>query len=188
MNRRQVMSLGGFGILTAVSGCTWVTGADIPAGMSVETRHYDTRILAFHHPERPEEHQRPDAPEKDRNPYTQILTTESGAKDRLVHHDRSQVDNAKEFIRATDFGRSYLVLTDWEAASSSFSLVLDSVRRTGDDLHLDIWLNESTSATADASVHTLAVRITDESGTVPESAAANVHESAITRWVPRLEK
>lgn len=187
MKRRRIVSLGCLGALAWLAGCSRVGWTRTPSGTSVETRHWSTGILEFHQSVSGRNDRNPDAPEKERNPYTAVFTDGSNAIERLRSRENAIVRDAIDFIEATDFDASFLVIVDWDGSSSSHALKLDRVARTDGGLRLSIRLAKPLGGqTDDLSTHTLAVRITDDRGSTPDEVSAEVHDSEIHRLIDRL--
>lgn len=186
MKRRHLVSVTGLGVLVGLSGCAGALGRTTPIDMAVETEHWSERVLEFQYPERPEDHQNPDALKRDDNPYTIVLTDESEAKGRLLDRDYTFIDETVEFIQRTDFEQSYLVVVDWRGSSSSDTLKLNRINRTEDGLYLDIRLEQPATRLSDLSPHTLITRVTDERESIPENVSAGIHKSEVHRWIERL--
>lgn len=131
-----------------------------PDGMSVETQHRVGSHLV-------DDGIGPSG-EKGRS-YQTIIPNRSTAQDRM-----REEDEITEFIQETDFGQSYLVVIVGAAWPSGYWLELREVERTDRGLRMTVVVASPDEPVGDdAAVHSLAVRVTDEQGDVPEEVEIN---------------
>ncbi len=102
--------------------------------------------------------------------YETLLT------DRETAFDRANTDSsAYEFIRNTDFERSYIAVVEYFGTSSSRWLELRSIDRGDTDVHAVGEVKTPRSGTSDdLAIHSLVVRITEDDRERPSEISAEI--------------
>ncbi|MFW6002969.1 MAG: hypothetical protein ACOCPT_00925 [Halanaeroarchaeum sp.] len=163
MNRRRYLALAGLGI-GAVGGYTgwrWYRAPSVPDGMSVQPRHFERDILT-------EQTSRSSDFLEWKSEYQTVISDPETA-DRVLIDDRS----ITRFLDDTDFEASYLIVVQ-NGMQSEMELELDSITRREDGLHLDISIDPPQSGPDDLGIHSLLIRITDETGDVPDDVSVTI--------------
>ena len=167
MKRRRYLATSCLGVLSASSGCAVVSGlrTSLPDGMTTDT----------HHSVRPEalrDGVAPNVQSGGRPPviYETLLT------DREMALERANTDSsAYEFIRNTDFDRSYIAVVEYFGTSSSRWLELRSIERGEVDIHVVAEVKTPRSGVSDdQAIHSLLVRITEENRERPSEISAEI--------------
>lgn len=134
--------------------------------MAIEPRHWVADIL-----EEGLWYQRQER-EESINRYHELIADETAAENR-IEGDESVV----EFVEETDFEKSYLLVVQ-NVMQSARWLELDRITRT--DSGLDVAVNTASPDEPygdDATVHSLAIRVTDERQGVPDTIEVTIDGS-----------
>lgn len=163
MNRRHFLALGGLGIGAAGGyvGWRWYRSPSIPDGMGVETKHFERDVLSENSPR-----------ESEMLEWQEEYHTTIDNKDAA---NREIIDNESvtAFVSNTDFEESYLIVVQ-NGMQSEMELVLNTISRQENGLHLDITIDSPQSGPDDLRIHSLFIRITDEKEGVPEEVSVDI--------------
>lgn len=167
MKRRRYLATSCLGVVSASSGCAALTGlrTSLPDGMTIDT----------HHSVRPEALKDGVAPEVQSVDQTPVIY-ETLLTDGETAFDRANTDSsAYDFIRNTDFERSYIAVVEYFGTSSSRWLELRSIERGETDVHVVAEVKTPRSGTSDdLAMHSLVVRITEEDRERPSEISAEI--------------
>jgi len=166
MNRRNTLFSTAVTLSVGLSGCSLLTtgpsgdGPTLPEGLSVETAYWDGCVLK----------NTPVCDTEDpQNAYNAMLSNRETARNRLVEDA-----TAGEFVEATDFAESYLLLVQYRMQSAR-RLRLQAVEQTDTGLRVVVVTESQDGSYADDSVpHTLAIRVTDERSDTPQEISVSV--------------
>lgn len=162
MKRRRLLTLVILGIGFPGGYLAWshYQRPDLPDGMSIETRYLKQDVLRSG-----------SLRETDHLGWKDEFHTVIEDSNRAQKHlDTGFVG---DFVEATDFNSSYLLLVQ-NGMQSQPDLVLDSINRTEDGLQIDISIDAPRSGADDLGPHSLLFRITDRNGGVPESVTVDI--------------
>lgn len=164
MDRRHFVSNTALIFTTGLVGCLGSTShPDLPDGMRVATHHTVGSHLR-------EDTIGPSG-EQGRT-FERVITDRNTAQDQLKN-----TEEITNFIDETDFNQSYLVVVDAAAWPSGKWLELSEIERTNNGLEIVIVVASPDEPVGDdASVHSLAIRITDTQRGPPEHVVATVSE------------
>lgn len=163
MNRRHFLALGGLGIGTVGGyiGWRWHQSPSIPDGMRVETQHFEKDILS-------KNSSRESELLEAREEYHSIKANRDAVSRELIDND-----SLASFLNNTDFEESYLIVVQ-NRMQSDMELMIDTISRQEDGLHLDIIIDAPRSGPDDSRIHSLLMRITDEEKGIPEEISVDI--------------
>jgi len=164
MRRRPLLAAAMFGTISGLAGCLRGDGApSVPEGMTVETRHWASDVLV-----EGIWHLRREQDEPVESSHTAIVD------ERAARSEIECDDGTSEFVDETDFERSYLLVVQ-NVMQSARWLELRRIERTGPGLDVTVVTASPDEPYGDdAVVHSLAIRVTDDSGDVPGELAVTV--------------
>lgn len=167
MRRRRFLATTASALPLALAGCSAGTSTpDLPDGVTVETRHWSADVLEeglWHY-----RSERDDPPEY----YYTTIDSPQAARDRV---DDGQ---AAEFVRETDFERSFVVIAQ-NVMQSARWLALRSIERTDAGLRVLVSTESPDEPYGDdAAVHSLVIRTTDEGAAVPADVTVEIEGHA----------
>lgn len=114
--------------------------------------------------------------------YATIISSRSGAErlnEATVRRFETPADDPVEFVRETNYDRSYLVVVQIVPSSTTPDYGVDSVRRDGDEVGIRLSKpTDDVDSTGDQSAETLFVRVSD--GDDPPTRAVVEIENGIT--------
>lgn len=164
MKRRKYLASGGLGGALVGGYLVWnqYRSPKLPRGMTTDTLYLEQDVLT-------------DQSSRDsdflgwKEQYHTILDDKETAARELV-----DVEPITGFIEETDFEESY-VLVIQNGMQSRPDLVLESIRREVNGLHVKISINSPRSVPDDLRVHSLLIRITDEKSGIPERVTVDIN-------------
>lgn len=163
MNRRRFLAFCGLGIGTAGGyiGWRWYHSPSILDGMRAETQHLERDILT-------EESSRDSEFLEWQEEHHTIINNMDAANREIIDDD-----SVTPFLDNTDFEESSVIVVQ-NGMQSEMELVLDTISRRENGIHLDITIDSPRSGPDDLLIHSILIRITDEDGKVPEEVSVDI--------------
>lgn len=175
MKRRTLLAGSGSLATTALAGCFGGPGVSsrgsFPAGMDVETQHRTGSHLVTDDV----------SPSGERPRSEQVLFTDpETATDRMTDDAAVQ-----RFVEETDFDESSLLVVVAAAWPSAYEMAVRTVERVDSGLEVSITVSEPGGTVGDdAAVHSLAARITDEQGEIPDRVRVRINDEGTGTATP----
>ncbi|WMT10261.1 hypothetical protein NP511_22425 (plasmid) [Natrinema thermotolerans] len=165
MNRRKFLTGSGIGLVAGGGyfGWKWYQSPSVPKNISVKTLYSERDILT-------QQSTRESESLAAREEFHTLIETQDVASREFI-----STNSVADFITATDFSESYLVLIQ-NGMQSQPDLVLDSIRRLEDGLQFDVTIDAPIFGVDDDLItHSLLVRITDRQENIPEVIEVDIN-------------